>query len=217
MFTGIVVGMGRVAAVRRERFGVRLVVDKQGLDIAAKPGDSICVSGCCLTVAPAAGEAEGHFGFDVIQETLAKTMLGTLRVGDAVNLEASLTASTPMGGHFVQGHVDGVGRVTRVVSGAEEWRVTVQPPPELMPYIVPKGSIAVAGVSLTIAAVGRDSFEVALIPTTLRLTTLGTLKVGDVVNLETDIVAKTIVHWLRTQFAAGGLTVDQLRAAGFMA
>lgn len=215
MFTGIVVGMGRVAAVRRNRFGARLVVDKQGLEIAAKAGDSICVSGCCLTLAPAAGEAAGQMGFDVIQETLAKTMLGTLKAGDAVNLEASLTASTPMGGHFVQGHVDGVGRVTKVTSSAEEWRVTVQPPADLMPYVVPKGSVAVAGVSLTIAAVERESFEVALIPTTLRLTTLGAVKAGDVVNLETDIVAKTIVHWLRTQLGEGGLTVEKLRAAGF--
>jgi len=216
MFTGIVVGMGRVAELRRTSFGARLVVNPQGLKLSARPGDSVCVSGCCLTVAPGDRAAPHDLSFDVIQETLAKTMLGKLRVGDAVNLEPSLTANTPMGGHFVQGHVDGVGAVTRVISGVDEWRVTVRPPPPLMPFVIPKGSVAIAGVSLTLAGVTRDTFEVALIPTTLRLTTLASLKVGDGVNLEADIVAKTIVHWLQMQFGEGGLSMDKLRAAGFL-
>ncbi|MCC7146691.1 MAG: riboflavin synthase [Phycisphaeraceae bacterium] len=216
MFTGIVLGLGRVAAITPQPFGARLAIDPQSVPIHAQPGDSICVSGCCLTLAPSQGDRPGALAFDVIQETLAKTMLGTLKVGHPVNLEPSLTANTPLGGHFVQGHVDGVGQIARVQAGAEEYRITIRPPAELLPYIVPKGSVAIAGVSLTIASVTSDSFDVALIPTTLRLTTLGAAQAGAPVNLETDIVAKTIVHWLRTQLGEGGLTMDKLRASGFI-
>jgi riboflavin synthase len=123
-----------------------------------------------------------------------------------------------MGGHMVQGHVDGVGNITAIESSPTEWRVTVTPPRELMEFIVPKGSITVDGISLTVASVTEASFDIALIPTTLDVTTLGKAKVGDRVNLETDIVSRTIVYWLR-QFSAGAsdgdVTLEQLRAAGF--
>lgn len=196
MFTGIVQHKARVRSFDRNDFGARLVVDHSAWRpaCAIEPGHSICVSGVCLTVV---ATDESTMAFDVIAETLAKTSLGDVSSGDAVNLEHALLPTTPMGGHFLQGHVDAVGRVTRVVSTAEECRITVTPPVELMDYIVPKGSVGIDGVSLTVASVTRDDFDVALIPTTLAITTLGTLRDGDRVNLETDIISKTIVHWLQ--------------------
>lgn len=197
MFTGIVQARGRVVAVERNSFGVRLVIDTQGwrpAETTFKHGDSICVSGVCLTLVQL--DARG-LHFDVIAETLAKTTLGDLAPGSGVNIEPSLTPSSQLGGHFMQGHVDGVGRITRIVSTEAEHRVSVEPPAELKDYVVPKGSIAIDGVSLTIASVDGNTFDVALIPTTLQLTTLGQAKVGDRVNLEADILAKTIVHYLR--------------------
>jgi riboflavin synthase len=197
MFTGIVQARGRVAAVERNPFGVRLVIDLCGwrpADTTFKHGDSICVSGVCLTLVQ---QDNRGLHFDVIAETLAKTTLGELVPGSAVNIEPSLTPSSQLGGHFMQGHVDGVGRVTRVVGTDAEHRVTIAPPSELKDYVVPKGSIAIDGVSLTIASVNGGEFDVALIPTTLQLTTLGQAKVDDRVNLEADILTKTIVHYLR--------------------
>jgi riboflavin synthase len=197
MFTGIVQARGRVAAAERNAFGVRLVIDTQGWmpgNTTLKHGDSICVSGVCLTLVTQ--DARG-LHFDVIGETLAKTTLGDLAPGSSVNIEPSLTPTSQLGGHFLQGHVDGVGTITKVARSAEEVRITVEPPKELVDYIVPKGSIAIDGVSMTIAAVKDGQFELALIPTTLQLTTLGLAKEGDRANLEADILAKTIVHYLR--------------------
>ncbi len=224
MFTGIVQAKGCVARIERNAFGIRLVVDGCGWPAEAggyRPvhGDSICVSGVCLTVTDIAG---GVLGFDVIAETLAKTTLGGLCEGDPVNLEPAVTANQPLGGHFMQGHVDGVGEVTHIHTGEDEHRVTVKPPDELVPYIIPKGSVAIDGVSLTLAEVKEDTFEVALIPTTLELTTLGQAKIGRRVNLEADIISKTVVHQLnrlRGQSGdekAGGLTMQSLREAGFV-
>jgi len=228
MFTGIVQTMGRVEAATKNAFGVRLIVAPGDDEAwAAQPfppeGDSIAVNGCCLTHAPKPGDALGQLAFDVIAETLDKTNLGRLSAGDAVNLERSLTASTPIAGHFVQGHVDGVGAVRDIRAAEAEHVVTIAPPAALMPYIVPKGSVAVNGVSLTIASVDTSSnaFTVALIPTTLAITTLGAAKVGDAVNLEADMIAKTVVNWLSLQFGEQGkaadaaLTMDKLREAGF--
>lgn len=197
MFTGIVQTRGRVASLTRVPFGVRLVIDPRGwklADTTLKHGDSVCVSGVCLTLVQA-DTAGLHF--DVITETLAKTTLGSLAVGSEVNLEPSLTPSSQLGGHFMQGHVDGVGVVSEVIAAPAERRLTITAAPELMDYVVPKGSIAIDGVSLTIAAVSTDTFGVALIPTTLEITTLGTLEKGDRVNLEADILTKTVVNFLR--------------------
>ena len=223
MFTGIIQAMGRVAAMQPNDFGARLRIDSGDWKHGAAPGDSIAVSGCCLTCAPAAGEAAGQFSFDVVRETLEQSTLADLSVGDAVNLEASVTPSTPMGGHFVQGHVDGVGTIGRVQAGADEWRLTVQTDETVMPYVVPKGSIAIDGISLTVAAVdvAARRFEIALIPTTLRQTTLGRTRQGQRVNLETDLIARTVVHWLRhwqggsQNTNAEDLTLQKLRDAGF--
>ena len=204
MFTGLIQAVGEVAATTHEPGGgLRLQVRARDWDHQPQPGESISVSGVCLTLAaPAAG---GVLAFDVVAETLAKTTLGGLREGLAVNLERSLSVGDLLGGHMVQGHVDGVGAVERVQTGAD-YRVAVRPPPELMQFIVPKGSVAVDGVSLTVAQVGPGAgwFDVALIPTTLEKTTLGRLTHGDRVNLETDIIARTVVHTLRHFMGGAG-------------
>jgi riboflavin synthase len=191
MFTGIVQHLGRVAAFDRNDFGARLRVDPCGWRHRPSHGESIAVNGCCLTVAGTL------FEFDVIRQTLEVTALGRLAVGDRVNLEHAVTPTTMLGGHIVQGHVDGVGVVNSVVSDPTQWRLRITPPAALMEEIAAKGSIAVSGVSLTVAATGPDWFDVALIPTTLELTNLGMLKAGDTVNLETDSIAKVVVNYLR--------------------
>lgn len=173
------------------------------------PGESISVSGCCLTVAAVVGVGGGggEIAFDVIPETLARTTLGRLRAGDRVNLERSLRAGDRLGGHMVQGHVDSVGEVVAGVAGelgageaaapGEGVRLRIGASPEVMEFVTPKGSITVDGVSLTVAASAREWFEVALIPETLARTTLAALKPGDHVNVETDVLARTVIHWMK--------------------
>jgi riboflavin synthase len=170
------------------------VIDAGAWEHRPSPGDSISVSGCCLTVARI--DPRGLLGFDAVPETLSLTTLGGYQPGRRVNLEHAVTAQTLMGGHIVQGHVDGVG-VVRAAARAPEWRIRIAPPAELMEFLSPKGSVTVDGVSLTIAALARTEFEVALIPTTLEKTTLGDLNEGSTCNLEMDIVAKTIVHHMK--------------------
>lgn len=215
MFTGIVQAKGVVAAVRAQPAGVRLSIDPRGWKpsggISLALGDSVCVSGVCLTLASL--EA-GRLHFDVIGETLAKTTLGELAPGHQVNLEPSLTPNSPLGGHFMQGHIDGVGVVRGIKNDPHDWRVTITPPAELLDYIIPKGSIAIDGVSLTIASIDAGSFDVALIPTTLELTTMGALAAGSRVNLEGDILTKTVVHHLRRMTGQGNLTQPVQGQAG---
>jgi riboflavin synthase len=195
MFTGLVQAVGVVLSVAPSPAGVRLTVDFGSWAHIPSPGDSISVSGCCLTVAAIDGRA---VSFDVIPETLARTSLGALLLGSHVNLEHSVTPTTLMGGHIVQGHVDGVAIVESIDTTGER-RVRIRPPRELMRYIAPKGSVCIEGVSLTVAAltVADNWFEVALIPTTLAVTTLGNLRPGTKVNVEADMVAKQIVHYLK--------------------
>lgn len=217
MFTGIVQAKGTLASISPHSAGARLLIDPGAFNYRPAPGDSIAVNGVCLTHAPAPGD-DNRLAFDVITETLNRTNLGQLQAGSAVNLEASLRADTPIAGHFVQGHVDGIGIVHRVSDYAKDWRLAIRAPLELMSCIVPKGSITIDGVSLTIAATDprANLFEVALIPTTLDLTTLGDARAGDKVNLETDIIARTIVNFLQhhTQ-TPGGITIEKLIGAGF--
>ncbi len=218
MFTGLVQAKGRIAGLKPIAGNVQLRIDTMGWQPPVKlsQGDSVCVSGTCLTLVDF---NERELIFDVIAQTMKLTKLGKLRVGAMVNLESCLTPQSQLGGHFVQGHVDGVGTVRRVKNDATEWRLTVVPPRELLDYLTPQGSVTIDGVSLTLARVGDDDFDVALIPTTLNLTTLAELQPGDAVNLETDIIAKTIVHWLRRQQQGGGttgkLTLDMLHRAGY--
>ncbi len=175
-------------------------------------GASICVSGVCLTVTDITGSV---VACNVITETLDKSTLGSKRPGDHVNLERSLKANDRLDGHFVQGHVDGRAVVDRVRSSPREHVIWLRPDACLGPCIIPKGSVAVDGVSLTIAAVEGGLFSIALIPTTLEMTTLLRAGAGDQVNIETDIIARTVVHWLSKVSDGDGLTIESLREAGF--
>ncbi len=199
VFTGLVQTRGQVVSSQLYQFGLKLVITpREGafFNQSLRHGDSICVNGVCITLVR---KDSAGLHFDVISETLAKTTLCSLTVGSEVNLESSLTPTSQIGGHFMQGHVDGVGIIRKVVASTSERRLIIVPPVELMDYIVIKGSIAIDGVSLTIAAITEDSFEVALIPTTLEITTLGSVKPGARVNLEADTIAKTVVNYLRRQ------------------
>jgi riboflavin synthase len=183
VFTGLVQTTGSLAAAEGGRFRV----DAAGLDLA--DGDSVAVNGVCLT---ATGVDAGGFSADVMDETLRRTALGALGPGDAVNIELPLRASDRLGGHIVQGHVDGTGTVESMAEEGFARVLRVGAPAELLRYVVEKGSIAVEGVSLTVAAVDDDGFTVSLIPETLERTTLGALEPGRAVNLEVDVVAKYV-------------------------
>jgi riboflavin synthase len=192
MFTGIVQKTVRVAAVADGPAFRRLTL---ALRDEVQLGESISVNGVCLTVAEILHE--NAVGFDVIKETLEKTNLGMLTSGDEVNIERSLRAGEPISGHFVQGHVDGVAPLVNQIAGAGETRLTLGCPDELVAHLAPKGSVTLDGVSLTIAAVRGSEFDVALIPSTLQLTTMGRKDIGYLFNLETDVISKTVVNYLR--------------------
>jgi len=194
VFTGIVEELGTVEEVERQSDAVRLTVRAGRVLEDAGPGDSISVNGCCLTVAERTGTT---WTADVMAETLDKTGLGSLGVGDRVNLERAVTAGTRLGGHLVQGHVDAVGHLVGREPG-EHWDVvTISMPRELAPYLVDKGSITVDGVSLTVVRAGEEAFTVSLIPETLRRTTLGFRAPGDAVNLEVDVIGKYVARQLQ--------------------
>jgi riboflavin synthase len=194
MFTGIVQAVGRISRLEPRGGDVELVVETGGLDLGrCEVGDSIAVSGACLT---ATRLAPGSFAADVSRETLDKTVLGALAPGDPVNLELALRAGQPLGGHYVTGHVDGVAEVVDVHEDARSWRVRFRVPAPLAPYIAPKGSATIDGVSLTINEVEGRVFGVNLIPHTLEVTTLGTLVPGRRVNLEVDIIARYVERLL---------------------
>jgi len=186
MFTGIVKEIGEVEGVEVTEAGARLRV-RAALAATVSQGDSVSVSGACLTVAAA---ADGTFESDVMNQTLSLTTLGALGAGARVNLEPALRAGEPLGGHLVQGHVDGTGRVSGVGEDGLARRMRVAMPPDLGRYVVEHGSIAVDGVSLTVAALAEDGFETSLIPETLARTTLGDLAEGSPVNVEVDLIAR---------------------------
>jgi len=191
MFTGIIHKLAAVISVTDHPAGRRIVLAAPDDDHVL--GESIAVNGCCLTVAEIAGAT---VAFDVIAESLAKTNLGALAAGDLVHVERSLRVGDPIDGHFVQGHVDGVGRLVRQAADVRDFRFRIEAPQHLAKYLVPKGSIAIDGVSLTLAAVDANQFEVALIPTTLALTTLGKKQLNYSFNLECDMMAKTVISYL---------------------
>lgn len=203
MFTGLIQAMGLIRERLDRPESSRFIVDIGDWPIDPHVGDSIAVDGCCLTVADKGSRRE--LFFDVIPQSLARTTLGKAHPGAKVNLEAAATPETLLGGHIVQGHVDGVGTITNV-GRAGEYRLFIRTSPELMQYMTPRGSVSLAGVSLTLAEVDPKSntFQIALIPTTLEKTNLGELTEGDGVNIEADTLAKTIVHWLRN-YAGQGL------------
>ena len=211
MFTGIVECVAAIDGTQAVPGGRRLRVAAPSIADDCALGASVCVSGVCLTVAGRAGSA---LEFDVITETLERSTLGALRKGDRVNLERSLAVGDRLDGHFVQGHVDGTGTVTRVDTSGGQHCVWLRASSELLPYVIPKGSIAIDGVSLTIASLRSGEFSVALIPTTLDQTTLSSLTPGRRVNIETDVITRTIVHRMSMLEGAHGVSLSALRQAG---
>jgi riboflavin synthase len=206
MFTGIVEELGTVEAVEDQGDALRLTIRAGTVLEDAALGDSISVNGCCLTVA---ARTEDTWTADVMQETLDKTSLAGVAPGDRVNLERAVTADKRLGGHIVQGHVDGVGTV-RGRTPSEHWEVVeISMPAELSRYLVDKGSITVDGVSLTVVEAGDDTFTVSLIPETLARTTLGFRQPGDRVNLEADVLAKHVEKLLSGGYLAGLLRTAQ--------
>jgi riboflavin synthase len=195
MFTGLVEAVGRVGTVETAGQGRRLRVaapEDPAWQLAL--GESVAVNGVCLTVVEAGA---GRLAFDLAEETLRVTTLGELRTGDPVNLERPLRFDGRLGGHLVLGHVDGIGRVTAVRPEGEGARLEVDVPPGLRPLLIPKGSVAVDGVSLTVAGLADTAFAVALIPHTLEVTTLGQRRPGDPVNLEMDVIGKYVQGFMR--------------------
>ena len=218
MFTGIIQAVGNIASLEQRGGDMRLGVNSGKLPMAdVNPGDSIAVSGVCLTVI----EKSAHgFHADVSGETLKRTVIGKLSVSDAVNLEKALTLETRLGGHLVSGHVDGFGTVTARREDSRSVQFSVQAPDELARYIATKGSICVDGVSLTVNAVGGAVFELNIVPHTLSETTLQNYQVGQQVNLEVDLVARYLERLLQGDAAAqsgsgGQLTRELLASCGF--
>ncbi len=194
MFTGIVQDVGTLVSIEPVGGDLRLTLEARRLDLGAQRiGDSVAVSGVCLTIVHLDG---ARFAADVSRETLALTTLGALGVGDQVNLEPALRAGEPLGGHLVSGHVDGLATVEALAPDARSQRVTVAVPPALARYIAPKGSVTLDGVSLTVNDVGAARFGVNLVPHTQEVTTFGSLRVGQRLNLEVDTLARYVERLL---------------------
>lgn len=212
MFTGIIQKVATVVDIRPTSSGKSLGIELGQLADGLKLGDSVCVSGACLTVSSIEGD---HGWFDVIPETLAQSTLGQLRRGSRVNLERSLRLADGLDGHLVQGHVDGQARL-RTLHRDGQYVMEFACGSDLTDLMVPKGSVAIDGVSLTLVNVSGDAFSVALIPTTLAATTLGDLKSGSPVNIETDIIGRYIKKYVQQMAGkSDGLSMEKLRDAGF--
>lgn len=212
MFTGIIKMLASVEAVRPAAGGARIVIDIEDLAAGADRGDSVSVNGACLTVAEKRGSV---CEFDAVAETLSRTTLGSLRPGDRVNIEPSLRVGDQLGGHFVLGHVDGVGEIAALTPAGEGAEMRISVDAALTALMVSKGSVAVDGISLTLVDVGKTHFTCAIIPTTLQETTLASRKPGDKVNVETDLLGKMVAKLLASGGASSGVTLDKLREAGF--
>src|ERR1051326_95809 len=211
MFTGLIEELGRVRSVERRGEGVRLTVEARVVTGDARDGDSIAVNGVCLT---ALDVRRDSFAADGSRETLQRSTLSRLRAGSAVNLERAATPSTRLGGHIVQGHVDARGRFLSAEEHGGSWTVRVAYPRDVARYLVFKGSVAVEGISLTVASLREEYFEVAIIPKTWAVTNLSHLRAGDSVNLEADIIAKYVERILsfagRDGEGASGITPEKL-------
>ncbi|MGB6546144.1 MAG: riboflavin synthase [Candidatus Acidiferrales bacterium] len=215
MFTGIVEAVGRLEAIERSATGGRVRVQAGALAESLAVSGSIAVNGCCLTVVERDATT---FSADLSSETLRMTSFGELKIGARVNLERPLRAGQELGGHFVQGHVAGIGRITRLEAEGANWWLGVRVPDELARYVSRKGSIAIDGISLTVASALRDGVvEAAIIPYTYAETNLAGAKVGDAVNLECDVLAKYVERLMdaRQENSAGRLTIDRLVEEGF--
>lgn len=210
MFTGLIQQVGSLAAMTGRGKGKRLAVRHSPWDTPLALGESVAVNGVCLTVAE---RGAGQFCCDVLEETLDKTGLGRKRPGDPLNLERALRVDDRLGGHMVTGHVDGVGTVTALDRKGDDWTLEVACDAGLLTGMVPKGSIAVDGVSLTLVELSAKTFSVHLIPHTWKNTALHALRKGGTVNLETDIIGKYVARHLANMDAGSGLTVEKLRAS----
>ena len=194
MFTGIIEELGRVRAIHHREGGARLEIAATTAVSDVTAGDSIAVNGCCLTVVDS---GDGWWAGDVVIETMDRTALGSLEAGEPVNLERPLRLSDHLGGHLVQGHVDAIGHVVAKAPLADgSTRFTFSAPPDVLRYVVRKGSVAIDGISLTVASFGDEAFDVAVIPHTLAVTTLGHKEPGAAVNLEADLIAKYVERLL---------------------
>lgn len=194
MFTGLIADLGRVGEIERSGDGARLRIHTE-LSGELHDGDSVAVNGVCLTATDVDG---GWFDAEAVNETLSRTSLGALSAGTPVNVELPLRVGDRLGGHFVQGHVDGIGSIAAVEDDGFSHRLRVEASPDLLRYVVEKGAIAVDGVSLTVAEIDATSFTVALIPETLERTNLGGAAIGAMVNLEVDVLAKYVEKAVRT-------------------
>lgn len=213
MFTGLIEALCIVKSVRHTVGSMQLTVDLDKLADETKVGDSIAINGACLTVAQLKANTAI---FDVSPETLRKSVLGKLKAGSQVNVERAIKASDRLGGHFVAGHIDGTATISAVHKRDKFWNIKFSAPSELLDLMVVKGSVTVDGISLTIAGLDEDSFSAAIIPETLKKTTLGKAKIGDSVNIETDIIAKTVKKQLENMIGQQQkLTIEGLKELGF--
>lgn len=213
MFTGIIEELGRVRSVERRGEGARIVIEARIVTEGSREGDSIAVNGVCLTALDLRPDS---FAADCSGETLARSTLGALRAGAPVNLERAVTPSTRLGGHIVQGHVDARGRFLRAVDHGGSWTVRIGYPAEMARYLVLKGSVSVEGISLTVAGLDDDYFEVAIIPKTWEVTNLSQLRSHDEVNLEADIMAKYVERILACSTTPTPLlTIEKLADLGY--
>lgn len=216
MFTGIIEELGKIASFEKSGDGAKIKISAQVVTTDAKDGDSIAVSGVCLT---AIDITQNSFAADVSNETLDKSTLGNLKTGSFVNLERAVTPQTRLGGHIVQGHVDARGKFLSATQSGDFWTVKIGFPAEIGQYLVYKGSISVEGISLTIAKLAADSFEIAVIPKTWRQTNLSVLKTGAAVNLEADVIAKYVERIMLYGKAAEkseAITMEKLNKLGFV-
>lgn len=213
MFTGIIEELGKIRSLEKKADGARVVISASVVTSETGEGDSIAVNGVCLT---ALNVKPDSFAADVSGETLRRSTLGDLSVGARVNLERAVTLSKRLGGHLVQGHVDARGKFLGAEKVGDFWTVRVGFPPEIGKYLIYKGSIAVEGISLTIADLTDDQFAVAVIPKTWELTNLSSLKTGDAVNLEADMIAKYVERILGYESQEKVITREKLKKLGFV-
>jgi riboflavin synthase len=212
MFTGLVAELGEAVSLKRQAKGAVLEVRAADIAREAAIGDSIAISGACLTVTAV---KQGTMSFDLSEETLRSTTLGTIKPGDRVNLESSLRADGKLGGHFVTGHVDAVGKIKSRVREGDTFKFEIEAPPEVTDFLVEKGSVAIDGISLTVVDVLSGSFTVVIIPHTAEVTTIGLKGPGDAVNLEADILGKYVLRFL-DKAKSGSTLMKKLKEGGFL-
>ncbi|MBM4146362.1 MAG: riboflavin synthase [Nitrospira sp.] len=213
MFTGLILELGEITSINRKSGGAALSLKSNEIASAAKLGDSIAVNGVCLTVVKS-GRKE--LSFDLSDETLQSTNIGSLNKGDAVNLEPSLSPDSKIGGHFVTGHVDTVGNIRSRVQSGDMLKFEIEAPTKVTDFLVEKGSVAVDGISLTVVDILKDSFTLVIIPHTAKLTTLGFKDAGDSVNIEVDILGKYVAKFLQRRENKDSRFMKTLMEGGFI-